>query len=118
MNSYSENQLIEQTAISLLEDMGWQHHNCTHEFRYGKAKKTAALLTIKEFQLLMQRLEDLEDILRMDAAVETETEHAELMEYAETQLRNLSTTRGLDCDEMTETDRERFVDDLIHEDRE
>lgn len=39
-----------------------------------KGEKTAALLTIKEFQLLMQRLEDLEDILEMDAAVETETE--------------------------------------------
>jgi len=37
-------------------------------------EKTAALLTIKEYQLLMQRLEDLEDILEMDAAVETETE--------------------------------------------
>ncbi|MDE0483333.1 MAG: hypothetical protein OXI67_12200 [Candidatus Poribacteria bacterium] len=39
-----------------------------------KGEKTAALLSIKEFQLLMQRLEDLEDILEMDAAVETETE--------------------------------------------
>ena len=39
-----------------------------------KGEKTAALLTIKEFQLLMQRLEDLEDTLEMDAAVETETE--------------------------------------------
>ena len=39
-----------------------------------KGEKTAALLTIKEFQLIMQRLEDLEDTLEMDAAVETETE--------------------------------------------
>lgn len=39
-----------------------------------KGEKTAALLSIKEFQLFMQRLEDLEDILEMDAAVETETE--------------------------------------------
>ena len=39
-----------------------------------KGEKTAAILTIKEFQLLMQRLEDLEDTLEMDAAVETETE--------------------------------------------
>ena len=39
-----------------------------------KGEKTAALLTIKEFQLLMQRLEDLEDTLEMDAAIETETE--------------------------------------------
>lgn len=39
-----------------------------------KGEKTAALLTIKEFQLLMQRLKDLEDISDMDAAVETDTE--------------------------------------------
>ncbi len=39
-----------------------------------KGEKTAVLLTIKEFQLLMQRLEDLEDILEMDAVVKTETE--------------------------------------------
>ena len=39
-----------------------------------KGEKTAALLTIKEFQLLMQRLEDLEDILEMNAVVKTETE--------------------------------------------
>ncbi len=39
-----------------------------------KGEKTAALLTIKEFQLLMQRLEDLEDTLEMDAAVKTDTE--------------------------------------------
>lgn len=39
-----------------------------------KGEKTAALLPIKEFQLLIQRLEDLEDILEMDDAVETETD--------------------------------------------
>ena len=37
-------------------------------------KKTAALLSIKEYRLLIQRLEDLEDILEMDAAVQTETD--------------------------------------------
>ena len=39
-----------------------------------KGEKTAALLSIKEFRLLMQCLEDLEDILEMDAAVKTESE--------------------------------------------
>lgn len=39
-----------------------------------KGEKTAVLLTIKEFRLLMQRLEDLEDTLEMDAAVKTDTE--------------------------------------------
>lgn len=39
-----------------------------------KGEKTAALLSIKEFQFIMQHLEDLEDILEMDAVVETDTE--------------------------------------------
>ena len=33
-------------------------------------------------------------------------------------LRQLCTDRGLDWDAMTEAERENFVDDLIHEDRE
>ena len=39
-----------------------------------KGEKTGALLSIKEYQMLMQRLEDLEDMLEMDIAVETETD--------------------------------------------
>ena len=85
-----------------------------------KGEKTAALLSIKEYQFLIQRLEDLEDMLEIDVAVQTETEasQAELMDYAETQLRGLCASRKLDWDAMTEADRENFVNDLIHEDRE
>jgi PHD/YefM family antitoxin component YafN of YafNO toxin-antitoxin module len=39
-----------------------------------KGEKTAALLSIKEYRLLMQRLEDLEDMIEMDAAIQTETD--------------------------------------------
>ena len=39
-----------------------------------KGEKTAALLSIKKYQFLMQRLEDLEDMLEMDVAVQTETD--------------------------------------------
>lgn len=39
-----------------------------------KGEKTGALLSIKEYELLMQRLEDLEDMLEMDIAVQTETD--------------------------------------------
>jgi hypothetical protein len=39
-----------------------------------KGEKTNVLLSINEYQLLMQRLENLEDNLEMDAAVQTETE--------------------------------------------
>ena len=85
-----------------------------------KGEKTAALLSIKEYQFLIQLLEDLEDMLEIDVAVQTETEasQAELMDYAETQLRELCASRKLDWDAMTEADRENFVNDLIHEDRE
>ena len=77
-------------------------------------------MSIKEYQFLIQRLEDLEDMLEIDVAVQTETEasQAELMDYAETQLRELCASRKLDWDAMTEADRENFVNDLIHEDRE
>ena len=40
------------------------------------------------------------------------------IDYAETQLRQLCTDRGLDWAAMSEAEREHFVDDLIHEDRE
>ena len=39
-----------------------------------EGEKTNVLLSINEYQLLMQRLEDLEDNLEMEAAVQTETE--------------------------------------------
>ena len=41
-----------------------------------------------------------------------------LMDYAEAQLWKLCASRGLDWNAMNEEDRERFVDDLIHKDRE
>ncbi len=39
------------------------------------------------------------------------------MEYAEEQLRQLCVERGLNWDVMGESEREEFIDDLIHEDR-
>ena len=36
-----------------------------------KGEKTAAVLTMKEYNFLVKCLEDLEDILEMDSAVET-----------------------------------------------
>ena len=39
-----------------------------------KGEKTAAVLTMKEYDFLIKCLEDLEDILEMDSAVETATD--------------------------------------------
>jgi hypothetical protein len=37
--------------------------------------------------------------------------------YAESQLRHISSDRGLDWDKLSEDERAALVDDLIHEDR-
>lgn len=42
----------------------------------------------------------------------------ERVRYAENQLRRVSGERGLDWETMSDEDRERFADDLVHEDRE
>jgi hypothetical protein len=39
------------------------------------------------------------------------------LDYAETQMRRLCADRSLDWDAMKEDEREAFVDDFIHEDR-
>ncbi len=41
----------------------------------------------------------------------------EHMRYAESQVRELCSSRGLDWDTMSEEERECFIDDLVHEDR-
>lgn len=41
----------------------------------------------------------------------------ERMQLAEIQLKHLSAVQGLDWDEMSEDEREAFIDDLVHEDR-
>ncbi len=47
-----------------------------------------------------------------------DTDREARMTYAEAQFRQLCASRGLDWDAMSEVEREDFVDDLIHEDRE
>ena len=42
----------------------------------------------------------------------------ERMKYAESQVRQLCASRGLNWQTMTEEEREDFIDDLVHEDRE
>ena len=45
-----------------------------------KGRKTAAVLSMKEYRALMQRLQDLEDALELDEAVETATDFREYTE--------------------------------------
>jgi hypothetical protein len=39
-----------------------------------------------------------------------------LVDYGSERIRNLCAERGLDWDDMTDQDRERLVDELLHED--
>ena len=61
------------------------------------AQKRVALLTLAE-----------------DAAQGRE----ERMAYADSRIRQLCQQRGLDWDAMSDVEREAFIDDLVHEDRE
>ena len=45
-----------------------------------EGEKTAAVLTMKEYHFFMKCLEDLEDILEMDSAVETATDFRDYQE--------------------------------------
>lgn len=46
----------------------------------AKGRKTAVVLSMKEYRLLMEHIEDLEDTLEMDIAVRTETEFRDYRE--------------------------------------
>ncbi len=54
----------------------------------------------------------------MNLTVESTVNREARMADAETELRRLCADRGLNWDTMTESERENFVDDLVHEDRE
>ena len=55
--------------------------------------------------------------LLLAIAEQAATNQEPCIDHAEAQLRQLCADRGLDWDTMTETERENFVDDLVHEDR-
>ncbi len=50
-------------------------------------------------------------------AVDAQGRRHERMKLAEEQLRRLSASRGLDWDSMNDEQREEFIDNLVHEDR-
>ena len=68
-NPYSEDQLIEQTAIALLDEMGWETANCFHEFNraggspLGRENKSEVVLVSR----LRPALERLNPDLSQDA---------------------------------------------------
>ena len=87
-NPYSEDQLIEQTAIALLNEMGWETANCFHEFNQaggsplGRENKSEVVLVSR----LRPALERLNPDLSGDAiklAIEEITKSRSVMSLAE-----------------------------------
>jgi hypothetical protein len=68
-------------------------------------------------ELVKQLPPESKRVVLLALAKEGEQEQDSRMEYAQTQLRNLCAERGLDWDSMTEDERESFINDLVHEDR-
>jgi len=78
------------------------------------------ILTLSESQiieLVKQLPPESKRVVLLELAKESENGCESRMEYAETQLHNLCTGRGLNWDIMSEDERESFIDDLVHEDR-
>lgn len=50
-------------------------------------------------------------------ARESLPQRAERMKYLESKVRDVCAERGLDWDAMTEEERQDFINDVIHEDR-
>ncbi|MFM2062324.1 MAG: hypothetical protein RLZZ507_1994 [Cyanobacteriota bacterium] len=68
-------------------------------------------------ELVKQLPPESKRVVLLELAKESKNERESRMEYAENQLRNLCTERGLNWDTMSEDERESFIDDLVHEDR-
>lgn len=79
-----------------------------------------ATLTLTNDQvtdLIQQLPPDRQPSVLLLLAEQGQQRRKERLTYAETQLRGLSTARGLDWDALQEEEREQLIDDLIHEDR-
>ena len=69
------------------------------------------------YELVSQLSPEIKRNLLMKIAEEISVKRIERMNYAEAQLRELCNKRGKNWDIMSEKEREEFIDDIIHEDR-
>lgn len=79
---------------------------------------TVELTTDQIIGLVQQMPPEEKRAVLLALAEQAEANQAARMDYAEAQFRKLCASRGLNWDTMPEVERENFVDDLIHEDRE
>jgi len=79
---------------------------------------TISLTDEQVINLFRQLSPERKRAILLELAEETQSRLNERMKYAQSQLRKLCKEKGLDWDLLSEEEREAFVDDLIHEDRE
>ena len=88
MNPYSENQLVEQPAIALLKEIGWQTQDCLNEFEYdidirtGREAKSEVVL-IDRLRSALERLNPDATRDAIDAAIEEFTQSRAVMDSVE-----------------------------------
>ncbi|MDE0314394.1 MAG: hypothetical protein OXM61_05805 [Candidatus Poribacteria bacterium] len=76
-------------------------------------------LTTEQIIDLIQQMPSEEKLSVVRAlAKETPAEREERMKYAESKVRKVCASRGLDWDTMSEDERLYFIDDIVHENRE
>jgi hypothetical protein len=83
-----------------------------------KMNLTVQLTTDQVVDLVQQMPAEERRALLLAIAEQAAANRDARIDHAEAQLRQLCADRGLDWAAMTEAERENFVDDLIHEDRE
>ena len=76
---------------------------------------TIELTTEKVINVIQQMPPEEKRAVLIALAEKANVGHGERMKYAESQVRQLCVSRGLDWDTMTETERENFIDDLVYE---
>ncbi|MDE0483329.1 MAG: type I restriction endonuclease subunit R [Candidatus Poribacteria bacterium] len=87
-NRYSEDQLVEQPAIALLKEIGWQTQDCLNEFEYdseirtGREAKSEVVLTDR-LRAALERLSPDAPEDAIDAAIEELTQSRKVMNRVE-----------------------------------
>ena len=86
-NPYSEDQLVEQPAIALLEEMGWETLDCYDEFNQGSSplgrENRGEVVLTTRLRAALERLNPDASNAAVDAAIEELTESRAVMNLAE-----------------------------------
>ena len=97
-NQYSEDQLVEQPAIALLAEMGWETLDCYDEFDQGssplgRGNRGEVVLTTR-LRAALERLNPDASREAIDGAIEELTYSRATMTRCRSQLRDLQAAKG------------------------